>query len=368
MDNIPPSENEFELTLFGTGYGECILVHALENKWIIIDSCINPVSRKIAALEYLESIGVEASTQVEMLVVSHWHEDHIKGLNEICRLCSDAEIVLSQAMGSKEFLRFVNVVNQRKIYSYAGKSTDEIKKILETVLKKKSSGEFRVKWASADKPLYSKKINDELPIFNMISLSPLDHSITSASIEMAKKISASNTEITVQSATNPNHFAIVLWVSIGDTHILLGSDLEERAHPKGAWTVIANNENRHGLMADVFKVPHHGSENAYCKHVYDNMLTDKHLSVLTPFTWGKVTLPGEADIARLKEQKCSDIFMACRSSGKNTRHNSVVEKILKESTKSRKTLNSFGYITLRKNVSDGNSDWQIFTKGQAHKL
>jgi len=369
MDYSPPLEHEFELTLFGNGYGECVLLHMCDNKWIIVDSCVNPLTNKTAPIEYLESIGVDISKQVELLVVSHWHDDHIKGANEICQFCENAKLAVSHAMHQRDFFRFVNVVNQRPIYSYAGKSTDEIKQILDTMIKRKtSSGEHVYIWASSDKVLYSKRIESNGFNVKVVALSPSDHSITTASVEIAKLIPKANTEIKVESNINPNLFAVVLWISIGDIQILLGSDLEECGHPHGAWSVIANNKNGPNAMADVFKVPHHGSQNAYCNHVYDKMLTDRHISVLTPFTHGKVILPQDTDITRLKEQRCSDIYMACRVSTKSVKHDAVIEKILKESTKNRKTLNSFGCITLRKNVLDGSDDWKIIAKGHAHKL
>ncbi|MBF0121079.1 MAG: hypothetical protein HQK79_19790 [Desulfobacterales bacterium] len=369
MNNKSPSRHEFELTLFGNGYGECVLLHVCDNKWIIIDSCINPWTKKIAPIEYLESVGVDASKQVKLLVISHWHDDHIEGFSRIYQLCINAKLALSQAMHQREFFRFINVVHQRPIYSYAGKSTDEIKQILDTMLNRKEiSGEYKCKWVSNDSILYNEKIETKGSDAKIVALSPLDHSITTALVEISNLIPKANTQIRVNSSINPNHFAIVLWISIGDIHILLGSDLEERAHPKGAWSVIANNGTRPNDMADIFKVPHHGSQNAYCNLVYEKMLTDNHLSLLTPFTHGKVALPNHSDIKRLKEKKCSGLYLACRVSSKKNRHDAVVEKILKESTKSRETLNSFGYITLRKNVLDGKDDWQIITYGNATKL
>lgn len=369
MKIVPPSKHEFEITLFGNGYGESILLHACDNKWIIIDSCINPLTKKIAPIEYLESVGVDVANQVKLLVISHWHDDHIKGFSQIYQSCINAKLSLSQAMHQKEFFRFVNVVHQRPIYSYAGKSTDEIKQILDTLLKRKeSSGEYKCKWVSNDSILYNETIEINGSDAKIVALSPLDHSITTALVEISNLIPKANTEIRVNSNINPNHFAIVLWISIGDIHILLGSDLEERAHPKGAWSVIANNGNRPNAKADIFKVPHHGSKNAYCNLVYDKMLTNNHLSVLTPFTHGKVSLPNDSDIKRLKEEKCSGVYLACRFSCKKNKHDAVVEKMLKESTKRREILNSFGYITLRKNVSDEKDDWQIITQGHATKL
>ena len=64
MDHIPPLEHEFELTLFGNGYGECVLLHMCDNDWIIVDSCVNPRTNRTAPIEYLESAGVDISKQV----------------------------------------------------------------------------------------------------------------------------------------------------------------------------------------------------------------------------------------------------------------------------------------------------------------
>jgi len=369
MNCSSPLGHEFELTLFGNGYGECVLLHMCNNKWIIVDSCVNPSTDKIAPIEYLESIGVDITKQVELLIVSHWHSDHIKGASKICQLCENAKLALSHAMQAREFFRFINVINQRRTFNYTGESTDEISQVLETMIKRKqSSGEYSYIWASADKPLYFNKIDGNGSDVKVVALSPSDHSITTASVEIAKLIPKANTGIKVQSNINPNFFAVALWISIGNIQILLGSDLEERGHPRGAWSIIANNKNRPNGLADVFKVPHHGSQNAYCNNVYDKMLTDEHISVLTPFTHGKVVLPQDTDITRLKEQKCSGIYMTCKVSSKNVKHDAVVEKILRESTKSRKTLNSFGWVTLRKNVLDVSDDWKIITNGHAHKL
>lgn len=364
----PPQAYEFELTLFGNGYGECVLLHMCDNKWIIVDSCINPNTRRIAPVEYLESIGVNVSEQVEMFIVSHWHEDHIKGASLICQTCENAKIVLSQAMAQREFMRFINIVNQRPIYSYAGRSSDEIKKVLDTVMQRKKSGEYECKWASTDRPLYSREIGYNGTEVSVVALSPSDHAITTSAIEIAKLVPKVNSKVRVSSNMNPNLFAVVLWLSLGNIQILLGSDLEERAHPRGAWSIIANNINRPKGLADVFKVPHHGSQNAHCNDVYDNMLADQHISVLTPFKHGKVSLPEATDVERLKKGKSSNIYMACKATTRNIKHDVVVEKILKESTKSRKTLNSFGSITLRKDMSGKPDGWQIFQNGHAHML
>ena len=64
MDQGPasrPAVQEVEVTIFGPGFGEFILVHATHNDWIIFDSCIESATGKPAVLRYLEEIGVDPS-------------------------------------------------------------------------------------------------------------------------------------------------------------------------------------------------------------------------------------------------------------------------------------------------------------------
>jgi hypothetical protein len=56
-----PFENEIEVTVFGPGFGESILMHLGKNCWAIVDSCIDKATKNPAALSYLEQIGVDAS-------------------------------------------------------------------------------------------------------------------------------------------------------------------------------------------------------------------------------------------------------------------------------------------------------------------
>ena len=59
-----PESDQLEVTLFGSGYGESVVVHIGDGKWLIVDSSINSDTKKPAALEYLEGIGVDISTKV----------------------------------------------------------------------------------------------------------------------------------------------------------------------------------------------------------------------------------------------------------------------------------------------------------------
>src|SRR5262249_14986688 len=54
-----PAADELEVTVFGPGFGECIVAHLGHDRWIVIDSCIDSRSDKPAVLAYFEHIGVD---------------------------------------------------------------------------------------------------------------------------------------------------------------------------------------------------------------------------------------------------------------------------------------------------------------------
>lgn len=176
-----PGDDEFELTLFGPGYGESLVLHVGGGSWVLIDSCgrtDGPV-----ALDYLRSIDVDPPEAVRMIAATHWHDDHIRGLAELVRVCAKA---------------------------------------------------------------------------------------------------------------SPNQVSVVLRVEIGDISVLLGSDLDRRG-----WLKILHDRTRRRGTASVFKVPHHGSENADDPRVWEELLTPDPVALLTPWQRGGRTLPSSQDVQRI---------------------------------------------------------------------
>ena len=94
------------VSLFGPGYGEGILIHLGSKEWIVVDSCINPETGNSVALEYFETINVDPNS-VKLIVATHWHDDHIRGLCDVVRNCKKAEFVISEALIEDEFINLV---------------------------------------------------------------------------------------------------------------------------------------------------------------------------------------------------------------------------------------------------------------------
>lgn len=78
---------------FFPGYGECVVVHVGENQWLIVDSCRNPRTGNPIASDYLESLGLEFSAVVRLIVATHWHDDHMEGLADLVSKASAVQFV-----------------------------------------------------------------------------------------------------------------------------------------------------------------------------------------------------------------------------------------------------------------------------------
>ena len=69
----PPQADELELSLFGSGCGECVVVHLGANEWMIVDSCIHENGEPVS-IAYLKEMGIDVGRQVPIVVASHWHD------------------------------------------------------------------------------------------------------------------------------------------------------------------------------------------------------------------------------------------------------------------------------------------------------
>ena len=101
-----PADDEVEITLFGPGFGEAIAVHLGEHNWLLVDSCIDPATKGPATHAYLQAIGVQPK-HVKVIVASHWHDDHVRGISALAAHYPDAEFMLSAVFNSDEASSFL---------------------------------------------------------------------------------------------------------------------------------------------------------------------------------------------------------------------------------------------------------------------
>ena len=120
-----PAADEVEVTVIGPNYGESVLVHLGDKRWIIVDSTSKDGGSEPTQLQYLRSLGLNPAECVKLIVVTHWHDDHIKGIIQTIDACRGAAICVPSTFTGPEFLSFL-AAHTDKLASRFGTGVDEI--------------------------------------------------------------------------------------------------------------------------------------------------------------------------------------------------------------------------------------------------
>jgi hypothetical protein len=354
---FPPNSDQIELTLFGPGYGECAVVHLGANRWIIIDSCLDSVTQKPAALEYFNRIGISAQEAVRLIVISHWHDDHVRGLSEVVKACPNAHVCYSAVLTHEEFLTYISSYKDLYIQThYTGvKDIYEILKILE-------SRDFaKRKRAFSNKVILKFPAEEIAPSCVVTSLSPSEKEYELFLQEIAKLIPGKWKTKFRAPSLQPNHTAIALWIEIGSIKILLGSDLEERNDPSTGWSAIVNSEERPEGHASIIKIPHHGSSTAHHDQVWTHMMIQHPFAVLLPYYLADKKLPEHKDIVRIIGLTPKSYITTRNPIPKSKKsRNPAVERTLRENKiKIRAVQPKMGWVSLRNGGRSNPHCWEV---------
>ena len=365
-----PVSTEIEISLFGPGYGESVVLHLGENSWFIVDSCIDPTTGDPAPLTYLRQIQIDPATSVQQVIATHWHDDHIRGLGRIFDTCASAEFVCSAALRDAEFRTLVMAYGERAMMTSPG--VQEFYQVIQ-VLRARSQHRHPCPpvFATTGRCLWQRAISiaDVQYPCTVYALSPSDVSILLAHRHLATLLPQENaTKLRVPTLT-PNHAAVVLWINIGEAFILLGSDLEEIGAPGTGWSAILGSSTYPQGKASVFKIPHHGSHTADHPQVWRDMLDAEPYAVLTPFSLGRVALPTRQDIDRICARTAQAYTTAIPRHRRRRDRPNVVEKTLRETVRSiREVVTSIGHIRLRADLATQPLSWKVELFGDARPL
>lgn len=348
----PPAKDEIEISIFGPGIGECILLHLGDNEWIVVDSCIDRITHDPIGIKYLKDLNVNLATSVKLFIITHWHDDHIKGASTILEKCESAHFVCSIALRCKEFLEFCTV-SERALMESSG--LDEFEQIIKILL-----GRGEPQWAIADRKLLHLPKDGRSFNVEVYALSPSDTAITLALREIGQMIPQVRTPKRRAISQTPNHVSVALWVIIEDLNILLGSDLENFSQNNLGWKAVLFSRNKPSGRALVVKVPHHGSSDAYCKEMWYDMVASNPIALLTPFASGVKPLPSDTDIEKIKRHT-SQIYCTGQPSGWHSpKRNSAVEKTFREVVRTHRLIHGrMGHVRVRFKAKEGLNDPQI---------
>ena len=321
---IKISTYQYEVNLFGPGYGESVAARIGPAEWVIIDSCLDSEG-KPAPLAYLESIGVPPE-HVKLLIASHWHDDHVRGFSSLVERCTEAKVCMSRALTKKEFQVFAGNYNKSHPSDKLTSGTNELNKVLQTLNSRKATG--IVAWP--DRRLWQNVPSTENPeTVEVWSLSPSDE----CTDRFINFISASMPQPGATKSRAPsikeNETAIAILITYGDTSVLLGADLEETHR---GWTAIVESTGRPQTKSNLFKIPHHGSLNGHHDGVWETMLVKDTTAIMTPYNKGH-KLPKDSDILRIKNLTPNAYTTRILAKAPKPQRSSSTEKMIKATAK-----------------------------------
>lgn len=205
-----PAADEVEVSLFGPGYGETVLVHVGAGDWLLIDSC-RDTNREQPALVYLNSLGVEPATSIRSIVLTHWHDDHVRLAGAMVRQCPGAQVVLSLALQDEEFLTLARAyADGDPGESRLGSGLHELNEILSLRLPDPVTGRPNIEWAIANREIWSRAADATSPAVSVFTLSPSDASVSLAMQSISALLPTPGSRRVRAPARSPNHASVVL--------------------------------------------------------------------------------------------------------------------------------------------------------------
>ncbi len=345
----PPEPNQVEISLFGPGYGECVALHVGNGSWVIVDSCTHPDFDIPTPLHYLQTLGVDVSTQVKCVVVSHWHDDHVSGMSRVVAECKSARISCSAVLLREEFVTVIEAYAQSNVPRKTG--VDELRAVFDEM----ESSQRHIRRAGAGTEIWHQTDGWNPDSFScqIKALGPSDAMATASAKSIADLVCDLGPQCRAPSLKE-NLTSIVLWVSVGTDGFILGGDMQEKPHR--GWTVILDEFGDVLRDGFAYKVAHHGSENSHRHNVWTNLLRSEAYALLAPFVGGSTRLPSKSDVDRILGYTSNGFITAPPTvTGKRRKRTPPVERVMKEGMRNtREVIMTQGHVRIR--MSPGRPD------------
>jgi beta-lactamase superfamily II metal-dependent hydrolase len=358
-----PAVDELEITVFGPGVGECVLVHCGEGNWLCIDSAHE--GTRCWAIGYLTQLGVQSADSLRLIVCTHWHTDHVRGLTELVATCANARFVCSLALRSEEFKKIVARFSTTDVFGELSLPLREVRGVFEILGSRSVSGGYiPPKLAQAHLPLDAFVVRG-VPV-KIQALSPSDQDVFKALQSFAGYFVPLDEGATGLSPIDQNDASVVVHIEIGNDCILLGADLEKTNSPLTGWNAVVASAMRPQQPAGAFKVAHHGSANAHSTAVWTQMVAPQAIAVVTPYL--RSALPRPEDIERLRAQNAT-VFATGLPRAVPMHRRPEVERTMREAAPNLRTFRrpaQPGIVRLRKQI--GSARWRHELFGAATAL
>ncbi|MBU2166803.1 MAG: MBL fold metallo-hydrolase [Alphaproteobacteria bacterium] len=327
----------------------------LDGVWIVIDS-LKDENRGSAPLSYLRHMGVDLGA-VALVMATHWHDDHVAGISQLYREAGNAALALPLAMTAPEFHAFASVAVGKDI----GQLSSGLTEMSGLAAVRKSQARPAPIRTQAAMQVFRRQSSSG----HNISLSAVSPSAADVEdfLEAVSAPIVGSPIIQRIMPKNPNDISVACLLSAGNEDILLGADLERGGRPERGWRAVTAARLPTDPKSSVFKIPHHGSENAHSEEVWQDMLEPEPICIMAPYNRGR-GVPKQSDVDRIKALT-PNAYVTTQSPFRKYRGVSAyIEKSI-ESTgfKAQSLPREVGVVRLRKQM--GSPNWAVQNFGGA---
>jgi hypothetical protein len=294
----PPDLSTIEITVFGPAYGEGIVLHLPGIGWGVVDSCVfkSDGNNHSLPLSYLKAIGV---TELAFAFLSHPHEDHYLGLDEIIESFPRMKILgRYQGDSIEELKRYWIYRDLEKTHS----TSDYLAKVFNAMRKAERKGIKYVRLSELQTVMKGsgniagKTFNSEIKV-----LSPSGVSEERYADALRRVIPREGERLKYLKRYDHNLIASAFLIRVNDLKIILGSDVIKGGNIQTGWKGIMGITAANDLKAQVVKVAHHGSSGAHHQPVWSLHKLGKAMAIITPYYKGQTCLPGIGDVSRIRD-------------------------------------------------------------------
>jgi hypothetical protein len=289
----------------------------------------------------------------------------MKGASRILAAATGARFVCSAAFQRDEFKEFIGASRDLNMRTRESTGVEEFAKIMQILLSRREAGARKEtvgpEWARADYILYRRPATNDAPACEVVALSPSSATLSRGLHEIASLLPKLGESRRAAVSVEPNETSLVLCVRFGNALCLLGADLENGSGSNVGWEAVLKTVALPAERVHVFKVPHHGSENAYHSGVWTGaLLPQDPIAIVTPFARGRKTLPAPEDLARMK-QHTKRLYCTSPRAPRATLGDPMVERTIREVARDfRPRAGRMGQVRVRLNAATATPTIELF--------
>lgn len=242
-------------------------------------------------LNALMDLGVKPENVVYN-VITHFHDDHIRGAAELISYCPKSKVVIPDAWTKDVFRLFVATVSDDTSLARVS-VTKEIEKIFD-LLQTDKSRLFPVSELTA---LYPPPAHPPTTEFLTV-MTPTAVRKTKFLVSLGESIEAGDADTYAFCENNKNWTSICCILKYDGKYVFLGGDVENFA-PDFDLTAIHNSHLKPVSRYELVKLPHHGSQTSFCDELRALIDDDDTIVAMTPYPRGRKQLPNADTLAYL---------------------------------------------------------------------